>query len=322
MTICKICKNTVNNKSYIVREMMFGYRDKFEYFKCGECGCLQINRIPDNLSKYYPKNYYSFLKPYYFKDGFLKSFLKHQRAEYCLYKKNVIGMLLTRLYKTPNYYNWFKKVKIEFKSEILDAGCGVGHLLVSMHKDGFSNLTGIDPFINDDIFYERGLKVFKKNLSELKQLFDFIILHDSFEHMREPLSVFKELYRMLKSNRYVLIKIPVVSSFVWRKYGINWVQLDAPRHLFLHTIKSIQILAGKAGFQIKDVVFDSTEFQFWGSEQYLRDIPLRAENSYVENPRKSIFSKEQINSFKTKAAELNKNNDGDSACFYLYKSKT
>lgn len=319
MNICKICKNTSGNKSFIAREMMFGYRDEFEYFECAECGCMQIKEIPDNLSKYYPENYYSFQKPYYLKENFLKNFLKRQRVKYCLYGKNIIGMLLTRIYGMPELYKWFKKAEIKFKSEILDVGCGGGHLLYRMQKDGFTSVMGADPFIMNYISNESGVKILKKDLSEIKQQFDFIMLHHSFEHMPQPLSAFKQLSRLLKPNKYVLIKIPVTSSYAWRKYGVSWVQLDAPRHLFLHTIKSIQILARQVNFRISDVVFDSTEFQFWGSEQYIRDIPLRDSKSYSVNPKKSIFSKEQIESFKSKAIELNKNREGDSASFFLYK---
>lgn len=107
---------------------------------------------------------------------------------------------------------------------------------------------------------------------------------------------------------------------VSKRYGTNWVQLDAPRHLFLHTNQSLQILSDKTGFKIADVVFDSTELQFWGSEQYLKDIPFRDKKSFAENPRKSIFSKKQIASYKKMALELNKSKKGDSANFYLYKT--
>ena len=57
---CKICNNTQGHQLVFAREMMFGFRDEFLYFKCPVCGCLQIADIPKNLSKYYPENYYSF----------------------------------------------------------------------------------------------------------------------------------------------------------------------------------------------------------------------------------------------------------------------
>lgn len=165
-----------------------------------------------------------------------------------------------------------------------------------------------------------GVKVFKKYLHELGEKFDFIMLNHSFEHMPKPLDVLKELYRLLKADSYLLIRIPVADSFAWRNYGVNWVQIDAPRHLFLHTTKSMQILAKQVGFKFSDIVFDSNAFQFSGSEQFLKDIPIRNEISYAVNPEKSIFSKQDIEAFHTKAMQLNQEKDGDAACFYLYKS--
>jgi ubiquinone/menaquinone biosynthesis C-methylase UbiE len=329
MTTCEICNNSTQNKSYVAREMMFGYRDEFEYFECSECGCLQIKEIPKNISKYYPKNYGSFGKLDRWlvsKDNFLKSFLKRERTKYHLGQKSFVGRLValvSEVPETPIFSGWdwvysFKKVNLTLDSEILDVGCGSGGLLYYLRKEGFSSLTGIDLFIENDIFSQE-VKIFKKEIAVLEQEFDFIMLHHSFEHMPQPLSVFKQLYRILKPNRYIVIRIPVASSFAWKKYGVNWVQLDPPRHFFLHTIKSIQILAGKVGFQVVDVVFDSTDFQFWASEQYLKDIPLTDISSYMLNPNKSIFSEEDIKLFKTQASELNKKSSGDQACFYLYK---
>ncbi len=187
-----------------------------------------------------------------------------------------------------------------------------------MQAEGFTNLIGADPFIKDDILYENGVKVLKKELSEIDQQFDFIMLNHSFEHMPSPLYVIKELYRILKFNRYVLIRVPLVSSFAWREYGVHWVQIDAPRHFFLHTIKSIEILVKQVGFKIADIEFDSHAYQFWGSEQLMRDIPVLDSKSYAINPEASIFSQKQIDEFQAKAIQLNQEKNGDAACFYLY----
>jgi 2-polyprenyl-3-methyl-5-hydroxy-6-metoxy-1,4-benzoquinol methylase len=321
MAICEICKNEHGNKSFVAREMMFGFRDELEYIECGNCGCLALKEMPDNISKYYPEHYYSLMKRSNadVKNRFLERFLRHQRMKYYLYAKNFLGAVISKIYGPPYYFHLIEKVKLKLDSAILDVGCGRGDFLLHLHNDGFSNLTGVDPFIKEDILYGNGVRILKKEISEIEKQFDFIILNHSFEHMSKPLSVLRQLFRLLRPERYLLIRTPVASSYAWKKYGVNWVALDAPRHIFVHTVKSIEILAKEVGFQITDVVYDSTEFQFWGSEQYVRDIPLRSNRSYAENPEQSLFSPKEIESFRNRAAELNQKKEGDSASFYLYK---
>ncbi|NIS74274.1 MAG: methyltransferase domain-containing protein [Deltaproteobacteria bacterium] len=326
MEICRICNNANDNKTFIVPEMMFGFRDEFEYLECGQCGCVQLLEIPEDLSKYYPDDYYSFRRPDTLHPGTLsplEAFLTRTRSAYKLGGKKLPGMLIPKIYRASRNFRWewFRERNVTPESAILDVGCGTGNILISMHNHGFSNLSGIDPYIKEDIQY-KNIIICKIMLKQLVNQYDFIMLHHSFEHMADPLDVFRELHRLLKPGRYVLMRIPVASSYAWRKYNVNWVQLDAPRHLFLHTIKSIQILADKTGFQVADIQFDSNEFQFWGSEQYAMKIPLRDGRSYAENPNNAIFSEEQIRSFKEKASMLNESHDGDQACFFLYKTDT
>lgn len=317
---CIICSNTLNHKRHIVPEMMFGRGEKFEYIECGKCGCLQIINPLKDLSNYYPKNYYSFQK-LDLKQDFILSFIRKQIADYYIRdKNNMFGLFLSKIFGVPDCYNWVKKVKLKPEAEILDVGCGIGHLLVSLRRAGYKNLTGVDAYIKSDIFYNNSIKIYKKESSQMSGNFDFITLNHCFEHMLNPLEAFKQLNNLLKPGGCVLIRVPVTSTYAWKKYGVNWVQLDAPRHIFIPTVKSIQILADESSFNLSDVVFDSWDFQFWGSEQYLKGIPLRSPTSYAENPKKSIFTKSQIKSFKNKAVELNKNNQGDTASFYFYKN--
>jgi 2-polyprenyl-3-methyl-5-hydroxy-6-metoxy-1,4-benzoquinol methylase len=302
--------------------MMLGYGDEFEYFECSDCGCLQIKEFPDNLSKYYPPKYYSLKKrhsSWTIIDKVRYLFSREKLKSFCG-EGNAIGLLLLETSGPPKLYHWFKSERCKPDYQILDVGCGSGKLLLSLKKKGFSNLTGIDPFVDEDIFYQNGANILKKELKDMEGQFDFIMLHHSLEHMPNQPETFENLHRILKPDRFVLLRTPIASSYAWKKYGANWVQLDAPRHLFLHTIKSINILAHQVGFEVNDIIFDSTEFQFLGSEQYMRDIPLRNNRSYKEKTNETLFSEEEIRSFKIKAAELNKNGEGDQACFYLYKN--
>jgi hypothetical protein len=114
--------------------------------------------------------------------------------------------------------------------------------------------------------------------------------------------------------------VPVAGSFAWKRYGVNWVQLDAPRHVFLPSVQSMKRLAQSSGLRITDMVQESSEFQFRGSEQYLRDIPLMDRRSYWRSFWRQYFPRKAILAYRAQAAELNRNGEGDSACFYLRKA--
>ena len=309
---CNICANSHNNSIFIAKEMMFGYRDEFKYFKCAKCGCLQITEIPENLDKYY-SNYYSF-------NTNSKKKLR-QRIMTIIYSNSILtwlGKLLiekialryNKVYSSSPLY-WFKNKYCNFNSKILDVGCGGGFLLLLLNDYGFKHLKGVDLFIENDLNYNN-VNIKKGDVYSVDEQFDFIMLHHSFEHMNNPSKVLNKLASLLNKNGTILIRIPIVDCYAWRKYGVNWAGLDAPRHFFLHTVRSISILSEKNGLIIDKIVFDSNDFQFTASDRYLRDIPLE--------DNRNIHTKREINFYEKKARELNLLNDGERACFFLKKT--
>jgi hypothetical protein len=135
--------------------------------------------------------------------------------------------------------------------------------------------------------------------------------------MARPALVLEQLRKRLTARGVVIIRVPVADSWAWRTYGTDWVGLDAPRHLFIHTQRSIDILAARARFAVSRVFFDSHALQFWGSEQYRRGIPLRDPRSYGENPNTDLFTAGEIRAFERRARHLNRQHNGDSAGFVL-----
>jgi SAM-dependent methyltransferase len=321
MLQCKICGNAENNKIHIAQERMFGFGGDFEYLECSNCNCIQLLNIPRDLGKYYPQDqYYSLSSGEKFTNKkSLSNTIRQMQSDYLLFgKRKFIGNLLSIGYSSHDYFNWLKKVHANYNTEILDVGCGGGELLFRMRRNGFKNLTGNDPFNTNDI-HSDGVNIYKKEIYDLQGTFDFIMLNHSFEHMDQPLRVLKKLYELLNPKSYLLIRIPVSNSYCWQQYGVFWAPLDAPRHLYIQSEKSMNILSNEAGFEIKDIIHDGTAFQFWGSEQYKRSINLRAENSYEVSKEKSIFTKAQINEYKKRIKELNAQHLGGQAQFYLYK---
>ena len=112
----------------------------------------------------------------------------------------------------------------------------------------------------------------------------------------------------------------MIGGRAWREYGVDWVQLDAPRHLIIHSTSSIEMIAKQAGLRVTSTVYDSTALQFWGSEQCCRGIALADPRSYAVNPEQSIFTPQQIAEYASEAERLNTAGDGDQACFYLQRA--
>lgn len=53
---CRICGNRNFDSILIVKEMMFGSGNEYKYYKCSDCGVLQIEKPVED-----PKLYYSFI---------------------------------------------------------------------------------------------------------------------------------------------------------------------------------------------------------------------------------------------------------------------
>jgi len=318
MISCRICGNGEGNRIHVIREMMYGTRESFKYLECAECGVNQLINVPDSLHKYYGEDYYSFRQLERRDKDKVKLYLKRFRTSNIIGNGSWAGVLLSILFPNPNL-NMFRNLDLKLDSKILDIGCGRGSRLLQLHEEGFRDLTGIDPFIKEDIRYNDKLQVLRGNFEDLHEQYDLITLHHVFEHLADPQGALTILRNLLSQKGHIILRMPLMGCYAWRKYGINWIQLDAPRHIFIHSIKSIHLLTSKAGINVKNVIFDSTEFQFTGSEMYIRDLPLQDRKKNEELLSKSILSEQQIKKYIEMANWLNRIGDGDSACFYLTK---
>lgn len=322
MFACRICENTDSNRVHTAREMMFGTRYPFDYLECGKCGTLQIIDIPE-LAPYYPDNYLSFDSEVPVGKSLIRRIAARFAGNYFRTGQAGLGKVFVKL--RPVLGEHFPPSMRDFplglhrNSHILDFGCGNGRLLQSLHYFGFTNLTGADAFISKDIFYPTGVNIYRRRLDEFEPPFDLIMLHHSFEHLEDPLDALRQIGRLIGSKGFGLIRIPIV-SFVWEKYGVNWVQMDPPRHLFLYTENGFRALAEKAELEVVQVSYDSGAFQFWGSEQYASDVPLMDERSFWINPSTTLFSSAQIMEWQKQAEKLNAEGKGDMACFYLRRA--
>ncbi|MFZ0925942.1 MAG: class I SAM-dependent methyltransferase [Halobacteriota archaeon] len=316
--ICKICNNADGNRALLVREMYFGSKEVFKYFECSACGSLQIIDQPSDMEEAYPSDYDPFKKVKYRQDWNFIAALGKKKDRYTLFKKGITGRLINAASsKSSGFASLFGLMgdaHVRTNSRILDVGCGAGNLLDYLLDLGFADLTGIDPYAPAHI--GAGVKILSITIEDLADSgkFDVIIFNHSFEHLADQLGALQKTSALLSKNGVCLIRMPVKTEYIWDLYGTNWVQLDAPRHYTIHTVKSFEFLLEKTDLTLEHTVFDSGTFQFVGSEQYVRGIPLTSENA------ERAFNARQMRVFKKLAKQLNRAQQGDRAAFCLRKN--
>lgn len=288
---CAICGAPLTAPLHYLREMMFGLGHTFTYAECAACQCLQLRPMLNDVSTYYPPDYYAFQHPNSAGFGFSSDSFRRTLAFY------------------------FAGYGLNPKSRILDIGSGAGSLLEAFARAGFRNCLGIDPYIASDSQLSIGPRIRKAHISDIDPEWDIVLFNHSFEHLRDPFGSLRAVNRILAPTGVCVIRMPTVPCHAWEYYGANWVQLDAPRHIFIHSAKSLRILADAAGLTHTETRYDSTSVQFWGSELYRRGIPFVGS----DHSRRSFFTTTQLVEFAQDATNLNLNRRGDQAAFYLQK---
>jgi hypothetical protein len=297
---CPFCKSS-SHIEHQAREMMFGLRHKFTYLECSGCGVLTLANPPHNLSDHYPKEYYSFaatnglvgkLKPF----GLSLGRFGLRRLIHSVLPMPAVD-LIYKLDMTPSM-------------KIIDVGGGNGKRVQELRHAGFRRALCIDPFISRESAYCR-----KITLSKLEGAWDRIMFHHSFEHIEDQLGTLAEVRNKLSPGGICLIRVPV-ATWAWRHYGVDWVQLDAPRHMCIHTPASMAKAAQLAGLFVREIKYDSGALQFWGSELYRKDIPL-AEG---ERNLSKYFDAKTMKKYAEEAKALNVSGQGDQAAFIITAS--
>jgi SAM-dependent methyltransferase len=313
---CRLCQASVDAAHYDASEKMFRLGGSFTYFQCPQCDCLQAAKTDVDLSNYYPSNYYSFSAPQ--ESSSVRRWLMRERDRAALGWRSLVGQLMLKL--RPNApMAALACLKLTTGIRIADIGCGAGTLLQQLEFLGFSDLTGIDPNISREVTRGRGFRILKTQLADVQDLFDILMFHHSLEHIPDQLGIMQSAFERLVPGGYCLVRIPLVSSEAWRLYGLDWVQLDAPRHLYLHSEKSMISLARRCGFELINVEYDSDDFQFWGSEALKRGLPLVDPGTGRQNEGALALAREGRTRWRRAAQDLNFRSQGDQASFLLRK---
>jgi len=125
---------------------------------------------------------------------------------------------------------------INANDEILDLGAGQGH---------FRDLFGGYRYIAIDFYPYKGIDIVSDLSAKLPiktSFFDYIILSNVLEHIKDPLNLLKESNRVLKKGGRLLMTVPFIIKIHQSPYDFN-----------RYTHYMLQYLLGEAGFETVDI---------------------------------------------------------------------
>lgn len=159
----------------------------------------------------------------------------------------------------------FIKKKGLLKGNVLDYGCGAGHLLEQMVREPNADFYGLD-FSVDSIDETKKRTTGKSNLKGLvlveklptpfkDEQFDSITLIETIEHLQDEVlyETMKELFRILKKNGKLFITTPFNEDL---NNHLNFCpfcksEFHHMQHMQSFNIDSLTALAGKYGFNVE-----------------------------------------------------------------------
>ncbi|MDQ8024015.1 MAG: class I SAM-dependent methyltransferase [Moraxellaceae bacterium] len=319
---CACCGGGHAVGEHVAQERMYGTMESFVYRECAACGSLQLATPPADMGAYYREPYASWQPVPGYVDrplGYVSRTLRGLRFARCMGRISPTGAAALRAFGKPEFpypMSWFIRADAGPEARVFDFGCGNARLLRYLRYNGYRYLCGHDR-------YARGQDALRMvdwcdDLDEAPVGgFDLVMAHHSLEHLDEPLETLQKLGRLVRPGGTLLVRVPLAQCQAWQQYGTRWVQLDAPRHQVLPSAKGMAQLLERAGLELVHVEYDSSAFQFIGSEQYLLDIAMYdPQRSYLIGKNPDLFSSGQLDSWTGLAHELNQRREGDQACFY------
>ena len=166
--------------------------------------------------------------------------------------------------RVQNYQYIIEYLKKMKPDSILDLGCGLGDMLLSL--DGIKKRTGVDTDIKFAKKRSNKINWIDANVEEYSDeigSYDAIICHHVIEHLEDPVAFIRRIYKTMKKNSILILGTPDFDCGVARLFDRNYRMLIDPTHTSLFSNDSLSRLLRDTGFQLIDSdypYFDTTYF--------------------------------------------------------------
>ncbi len=140
------------------------------------------------------------------------------------------------------------------KGKLIEVGSGLGYLLNFFKQDGW-NVVGIKPNVGMCRYAESefGIEIIPTILEKAEledRSADAVLMMHVIEHVSDPYSTLKEVYRILKPGGIFVMETPRYDTLMFKLLGKRERSLTCDGHIYFFTTKTLEKLATKAGFTV------------------------------------------------------------------------
>lgn len=222
--LCAVCSGA--NNRLLFRQNFLKLSDNssllsgYNIVVCDQCGFCFANNIPDQSTF---DAYYRDMSKYE-KTGRGGQDTPYDQARFHVMADVVLDHLTSK------------------QMRIFEIGCANGQLLALLKKNGYENVSGIDPSpLSAEIAREQyGIQVTANTLSDLPiddQKVDFLILAGVLEHVQELSPALQQLKKLLTDNGSIFITVPDASRYMegedapFQEFSVEHINFFGPDSL-------------------------------------------------------------------------------------------
>lgn len=296
---CPICNQSKFKLRYSkINDRLFNIDGKYDIYKCSECGLLKLHQIPNDVSRFYNKEYSKRKinnKINYTVSNLNKSLIVRilQKYNYNINKGMVLN-IKTNLWETI-FTNQIPDeiMHIEYIENglLLDFGCGRGEFMSLMRNAGWQ-VEGVEvdkesvEYCKKNGFKVKNISINKINIETNK--YDAISIKHVIEHVQDFPKLMNVVKNALKIDGKVYITTPNNESLLHKLFNENWFGLEVPRHLHIFNKKNLKITMENAGF---DNIKIKTTSRITKSIYYLSMHLKYNSNSNIYNSKPRVIEK-------------------------------
>lgn len=173
-------------------------------------------------------------------------------------------------FESDDYKYYFKHFKIfldlirkySIQGKVLDMGCGPGHLLILLEKEGFiAEGQDISPKLAKLLSSRLTIHCAEpESLIKKKKKYDLVTLNQVLEHIEDPRTALNQIHSLLNDEGVLIIAVPYLWGLVPSVLRSYWYGLGYGQHLNFFSKKSLALLLEKAGFTILETKIVSNDY--------------------------------------------------------------